>query len=64
MPEDITGRRRAQRVGAAGAHTTVVLGLEVWMRRLRWIGVATTTASAGTASMVSAMSFTCAGAKL
>ena len=44
---------------AAGAHATVVLGLDMWMRRLRSMGVATTTASAGTASMVLARSSTC-----
>ena len=41
------------------AHATVVLGLDMWMRRLRSIGVATTTASAGTASIVLARSSTC-----
>ena len=48
----------------AGSHATVVLGLDMWMRPLRSMGVATTTASAGTASMVFARSSTCAGAKL
>ena len=52
------------RVRAASAHATVVLGLDMWMRRLRSMGVATTTASAGTASMVLARSSTCAGDKL
>ena len=39
----------------------MVLGLDMWMRRLRSMGVATTTASAGTASMVLARSSTCVG---
>ena len=41
------------------AYATVVLGLDMWMRRFRSMGVATTTASAGTAFIVFARSSTC-----
>ena len=43
----------------SSAHATVVLGLDMWMRRFRSMGVATTTASAGTALIVFARSSTC-----
>ena len=43
----------------SNAHATVVLGLDMCMRRFRSMGVATTIASAGTAFIVLARSSTC-----